>query len=101
MTRYSFIMLVILLAVPQEASSQCTDSLTVAESNFYLIKGAQAREQLALCREFRKVDQEVIAQQEKIQNKLLEEIQKRGQKYNRLKIVTYSISALFILSLIL
>lgn len=101
MIRYSFIMWVILLVVPQEASSQCTDSLTVAESNFYLIKGAQAREQLALCREFRKVDQEVIAQQEKIQNKLLEEIQKRGQKYNRLKLVTYSISALFILSLIL
>ena len=91
----------ILLAVPQKASSQCTDSLTVAESNYYLIKGAQAREQLALCKEFRKVDQEVIAQQEKIQNKLLDEIQKRGQKYNRLKLVTYSISALFILSLIL
>lgn len=85
MIRYTSLLLVILLALPQSASSQCIDSSTVAASNHYLIKGAEARENLALCIEFRKVDSAVIAEQDKIQAKLLNELQDRGQKITRLK----------------
>jgi hypothetical protein len=81
----------ILIAIQQNASSQCIDSLTVAESNLYLIKGAEARENLALCREYRKIDKEVIDQQERIQTKLLDELQKREDKYKRLKKTTLAI----------
>lgn len=81
----------ILIAIQQNASSQCIDSSTVAESNLYLIKGAEARENLALCREYRKIDKEVIDQQERIQTKLLDELQKRDDKYKRLKKTTLAI----------
>lgn len=101
MTRFILALLVILVAAPHCALSQCTDSSTVAANNLYLLKGAEAREQLALCREYRKVDAEVIEQQERIQNKLLDELQKRDQKYYRLRSATYAIAALFLLSLIL
>jgi hypothetical protein len=92
---------VILLAAPPCAYSQCTDSSTAAANNYYLLKGAEAREQLALCREYRKIDAEVIAQQDKIQAKLLDELQKRDQKYHRLRRTTYAIAAVFLLTLIL
>jgi hypothetical protein len=51
--------------------------------------------------EYRKIDAEVIAQQDKIQSKLLDELQKRDIKYNRLRRVTYTIAAVFLLTLIL
>ena len=86
---------------PRCAYSQCTDSSTVAASNYYLLKGAEAREQLALCREYRKIDAEVIEQQEKIQSKLLDELQKRDNKYKRLRSVTYGIGVLLLLTLLL
>jgi hypothetical protein len=92
---------VILLAAPHCALSQCTDSSTVSANNYYLLKGAEARENLALCVEYRKIDAEVIAQQDKIQAKLLDELQKRDQKYYRLRRVTYTIAAVFLLTLIL
>lgn len=101
MTRYTFLLLAILLAAPRFAYSQCTDSSTLAASNYYLLKGAEAREQLALCKEYRKVDAEVIQQQDKIQAKLLDELVKRDDKYKRLRSATYALAALFILSLIL
>jgi hypothetical protein len=101
MTRFTFLLLVILLAAPHCALSQCTDSSTVSANNYYLLKGAEAREQLALCREYRKVDAEVIAQQDKIQAKLLDELVKRDDKYKRLRRVTYTIAAVFLLTLIL
>jgi uncharacterized membrane protein len=56
---------------------------------------------LALCIEYRKIDAEVIAQQDKIQTKLLDELQKRDQKYHRLRRTTYAIAAVFLLTLIL
>jgi len=56
---------------------------------------------LALCIEYRKVDAEVIAQQDKIQAKLLDELQKRDHKYHRLRRTTYAIAAVFLLTLIL
>jgi hypothetical protein len=86
---------------PRFALSQCTDSSTAAANNYYLLKGAEAREQLALCREYRKVDTEVIQQQDKIQAKLLDELQKRDDKYKRLRSATYALAALFLLSLLL
>jgi hypothetical protein len=92
MTRYTSLLLVILLAVPQSASSQCIDSSIVAASSHYLIKGAEARENLALCREFRKVDSAVIAAQDKIQTKLLDELQKRDNKIHKLKRVCMSLA---------
>ena len=101
MTRFTFLLLVTLAAAPRFAYSQCTDSSTLAASNYYLLKGAEAREQLALCREYRKVDAEVIEQQEKIQSKLLNELQKRDNKYKRLRSVTYGIGVLLLLTLLL
>lgn len=92
MIRYTSLLLVILLALPQEASSQCIDSSTVAASNYYLIKGAQARENLALCIEFRKVDSAVIAEQDKIQSKLLNELQGRDDKIHKLKRLCLSLA---------
>ena len=92
MIRYTSLLLVILLALPQEASSQCIDSSIVAASNHYLIKGAQARENLALCIEFRKVDSAVIAQQDKIQSKLLNELSKRDDKIHKLKRLCLSLA---------
>jgi hypothetical protein len=101
MTRFIYLLLVILLAAPHCALSQCTDSSTVSANNYYLLKGAEAREQLALCREYRKIDAEVIAQQDKIQAKLLDELVKRDDKYKRLRTATYAIAAVFLLTLIL
>jgi hypothetical protein len=95
------ILMVILLAAPHCAYSQCTDSSTLSANNYYLLKGAEARENLALCVEYRKIDAEVIAQQDKIQSKLLDELQKRDIKYKRLRRVTYTIAAVFLVTLIL
>ena len=101
MTRSILLSLVILLAVPHCALSQCTDSSTLSANNTYLLKGAEARENLALCREQLKIDAEVIAQQDKIQAKLLDELQKRDKRYNRLRRTTYTIATIFLLTLIL
>jgi hypothetical protein len=101
MTRFIYLLMVILLAAPHCALSQCTDSSTVSANNYYLLKGAEARENLALCIEYRKVDAEVIAQQDKIQTKLLDELVKRDDKYKRLRTATYALAAVFLLTLIL
>ena len=101
MTRSILVLMVILLAAPHCALSQCTDSSTLSANNYYLLKGAEARENLALCVEYRKIDAEVIAQQDKIQAKLLDELVKRDDKYKRLRTATYAIAAVFLLTLIL
>jgi len=101
MKHFLWLIMAIQVAQPHAASSQCIDSLTVAESNFYLLKGAEARENLALCREYRKLDAEVIAQHEKIQNKLLNELQKRDDKFLRLKKITMAIGVALIIFVIL
>jgi septal ring factor EnvC (AmiA/AmiB activator) len=101
MIRSTLLSLVILLAAPHCALSQCTDSSTVSANNYYLLKGAEARENLALCRDQLKIDAEVIAQQDKIQAKLLDELQKRDKQYNRLRRTTYTIATIFLLTLIL
>ena len=94
--------LLVTLAVQQPAAySQCTDSLTRAASNYYLLKGAEAREQLALCREYRKVDSTVIAEQDKIQTKLLDELQKRDKLLTRFKNLCTILAAATIVALLL
>jgi hypothetical protein len=97
MTRSILALLVTLAALQPCAYSQCTDSSTVAASNYYLIKGAQAREDLALCIEYRKIDAEVIAQQDKIQSKLLDELQKRDERYKKLKRITTGLAVALLL----
>jgi hypothetical protein len=101
MTRFTLLLLAILVAAPRVGYSQCTDSLTVAESNLYLIKGAEARENLALCREFRKVDSAVIAQQSKIEAKLLDRIQATDKAVTKWKRLTLGISLLTLIFAIL
>lgn len=97
MTRSILALLVTLAALQPCAYSQCTDSSTVAENNYYLLKGAQAREDLALCIEYRKIDAEVIAQQDKIQSKLLDELQKRDERYKKLKRITTGLAVALLL----
>jgi hypothetical protein len=101
MTRFTLLLLAILLAAPRVALSQCTDSSTVAASNLYLIKGAEARENLALCREFRKVDSAVIAQQGRIEKKLLDRIQATDKAVSKWKRLTFGISLLTLIFVIL
>lgn len=101
MKRFILCLLVTLAAQQPAAYCQCTDSSTLAASNYYLLKGAEAREQLALCREYRKIDSAVIETQGRMQDKLLNEIKMRDDKYIRLRRVTYVIAAAFILTLIL
>lgn len=101
MTRFTLLCMVTLLAAPRFAYSQCTDSLTVAASNLYLIKGAEARENLALCREFRKVDSAVIAQQGKIEAKLLDRIQATDKQVTKWKRLTFGVSLLTLIFAIL
>ena len=93
--------MVTLAVLPQGAYSQCTDSSTRAASNYYLLKGAEAREQLALCREYRKVDSAVIAEQDKIQSKLLDELQQRDKLLTRFKNLCTILAAATIVALIL
>ena len=97
MTRSILALLVTLAALQPCAYSQCTDSSTVAASNYYLLKGAEAREDLGLCIEYRKIDAEVIAQQDKIQSKLLDELQKRDERYKKLKRITTGLAVALLL----
>jgi hypothetical protein len=96
-----FALLVTLVALPQGAYSQCIDSSTLGASNYYLLKGAEAREQLALCREYRKIDSAVIAEQDKIQSKLLDELQARDKKVTRFKNLCTILAAVTIVALLL
>ena len=101
MKHFLWLIVAIQVATPHAGSSQCIDSLTVAESNHYLIVGAKAREDLALCREYRKLDSEVIAHHEKIQNKLLDELQKRDDRFIRLRKITIVMGIAIIIFILL
>ena len=98
---YIWLLVGILVVAPRCAYSQCTDSSIVAASNLYLIKGAEARENLALCREFRKVDSAVIAQQGKIEAKLLDRIQATDKQVTKWKRLTFGVSLLTLIFAIL
>jgi len=101
MKRFILCLLVTLVAQQPAAYCQCTDSSTLAASNYYLLKGAEAREQLALCREYRKIDSAVIAEQDKIQSKLLDELQARVKKVTRFKNLCTILAAVTIVALLL
>ena len=101
MKRFRLCLLVTLAAQQPAAYCQCTDSSTLAASNYYLLKGAEAREQLALCREYRKIDSAVIAEQDKIQSKLLDELQDRDKKVTRFKNLCTILAAVTIVALLL
>ena len=101
MKHFLWLIVAIQVATPRVASSQCIDSLTVAESNHYLIVGAKAREELALCREYRKIDSEVIAEQDRITHKLLDEIKNRDDRFIRLRKITIAMGVAIIILMIL
>lgn len=101
MKRFILCLLVTLAAQQPAAYCQCIDSSTLAASNYYLLKGAEAREQLALCREYRKIDSAVIAEQDKIQSKLLDELQDRDKKVTRFKNLCTILAAVTIVALLL
>lgn len=101
MKRFILCLLATLAAQQHAAYCQCIDSSTLAASNYYLLKGAEAREQLALCREFRKIDSAVIAEQDKIQSKLLDELQARDKKVTRFKNLCTILAAVTIVALLL
>ena len=101
MKRFILCLLVTLAAQQPAAYCQCTDSSTLAARNYYLLKGAEAREQLALCREYRKIDSAVIAEQDKIQFKLLDELQDRDKKVTRFKNLCTILAAVTIVALLL
>jgi hypothetical protein len=57
MTRLKFICAILfILPIFCKAQLICIDSLTLKKANIYLIKGAKAREDLALYRSIRRVD---------------------------------------------
>jgi hypothetical protein len=57
MTRLKFICAILFIApIFCKAQLICIDSLTLKKANIYLIKGAKAREDLALYRSIRRVD---------------------------------------------
>lgn len=101
MKRFILCLLVTLAAQQPVAFCQCTDSSTLAASNYYLLKGAEAREELALCRQYRKIDAEVIEQYDKIQSKLLDELQARDKKVTRLQNLCAILAAVTIVALLL
>jgi hypothetical protein len=98
MKRFILCFLVTLLALPQGAYSQCTDSLTASASNYYLLKGAEAREQLHLCRQYRQLDSAHIQGLTTENQQLVKRINEDAYKLATLKRIT---GALLIISVIL
>jgi len=96
MKRFILLLLVILLASPHVAYSQCTDSSTVAQINLYLLKGAEARERLNVCREYRRIDSTIIVQQEAA----LQAFEQHHRKQiNTYRAVCIALTVLFLLAL--
>lgn len=96
MKRFILPLLVILLASPRVAYSQCTDSSTVAQINLYLLKGAEARERLNVCREYRRIDSAIIVQQDAA---LQASEQHHRKQINTYRAVCIALTVLFLLAL--
>lgn len=86
---------------PHAASSQCTDSLTVAQSNHYLLIGAQAREQLAICREYRELDSAHITKLQNENQSLVKRINDDAYKISTLQRICIGLGVLSLLFAIL
>jgi pyruvate/2-oxoglutarate dehydrogenase complex dihydrolipoamide acyltransferase (E2) component len=97
MKHYLFAIAVILHVQPHAASSQCTDSLTVAQSNHYLLIGAQAREQLAICREYRKLDSAHITKLQNENKDLVKRINDDAYKMHNLTRICVGLSVLVVI----
>ena len=89
--------MVILHAQPHAALSQCTDSLIVAQSNHYLLIGAQAREQLKICREYRKLDSAHITNLQSENKELVKRINNDAFKMRNFTRICIGLSALVII----
>ena len=96
MKRFILVLLVILAASQRAALSQCTDSSTVSEINLYLLKGAEARERLNVCREYRSIDSAIIVQQSAA---LQASEQHHRKQINTYRAVCIALTVLFILAL--
>ena len=96
MKHFILVLLVILAASQRAALSQCTDSSTVSEINLYLLKGAEARERLNVCREYRRIDSAIIVQQEAA---LQASEQHHHKQINTYRAVCIALTVLFILAL--
>ena len=99
MKHFIFAMLVILLASPHAAYSQCTDSSTASEINLYLLKGAEARERLTLCRQYRQIDSAIIVQQDAALTAQNAEIRHERKRVVFFQITSAVLALLFIISL--
>lgn len=99
MTRSILLSLVILLAAPHCALSQCTDSSTRSDINLYLLKGAEAREQLNLCHQFRAVDSSIIATQRRAIQTQADDLGHLKRVNRSLRIACVVLAALFLIAL--
>ena len=89
----------ILLATPRLSYSQCTDSSTRSDINFYLLKGAEAREQLNLCRQFRAVDSSIIVTQRRAMQTQADELGHVKRVNRSLRIACGVLAVLFLIAL--
>ena len=99
MKRFILPLLVILLASPHVVYSQCTDSSTVAQINLYLLKGAEARERLNICREYRRIDSAIIVQQEAVMAAQDSRIKHQTKRVALFQATTLAVFILFLLAL--
>lgn len=91
--------LAILLARPHAIYSQCTDSSTRSDINLYLLKGAEAREQLNLCRQFRQVDSSIISTQRTAIQAQSDELAHVNRVNRSLRIACVVLAALLLIAL--
>lgn len=99
MKHFIFVIAVILLASPHAAYSQCTDSSSLAEVNHYLLKGAEARERMVLCRQYRQIDSAIIVQQDAALTAQTAEIRHERKRVVLFQITSAVLALLFIITL--
>ena len=95
----TMLFMVILLATPRASFSQCTDSSTRSDINLYLLKGAEAREQLNLCHQFRAVDSSIIATQRRAIQTQADDLGHLKRVNRSLRIACVVLAALFLIAL--
>ncbi len=101
MKRFILCLLVTLAAQQPAAFCQCTDSLTASASNYYLLKGAEAREQLHLCKQYRQLDSAHIAGLQAENKQLVKTINEEAVTIDRLRKVCTVLGVITIILAIL
>ena len=89
----------ILVATPRASYSQCTDSSTRSDINLYLLKGAEAREQLNLCHQFRAVDSLIIATQRRAIQTQADDLRHVKRVNSSLRVACGVLAVLFLIAL--